>query len=64
MANKLTICGDLSASGTIYGTLNAAAAASVNTGTGTGNTWAGVNAFASVAAGAQYNTGYGYTCVM
>ena len=56
MANKLTICGDLSASGSIYGTL----AGGVNSNCGTANTWSGVDAFNNVAAGAQYNTGYGY----
>ena len=58
MANKLTICGDLSASGNIYGTIPGAN--HVNTGTGTGNTWSGVDAFNSVAGGSGYNTGYGY----
>ena len=56
MANKLTICGDLSASGSIYGTLDGG----VNSNCGTANTWSGSNAFNSVAAGATYNTGYGY----
>ena len=59
MANKLTICGDLSASGTIYGTLNQSVSGNVNSGTGTANTWAGCNAFKSVQSGATYNTGLG-----
>ena len=42
MANKLTINGDLSASGTIYGTLDAAVTGTVGTATGTNNTYAGV----------------------
>ena len=39
MANKLTVTGDISASGTIYGTLDAVASGSVNTSIGTNNTY-------------------------
>ena len=60
MANKLTVCGDLSASGTIYGTLDQVASGSVNTGTGTANTWAGCCAAKGIQAGATYNTAFGY----
>ena len=56
MANKLTICGDLSASGSIYGTLDGG----VNSNCGNRNTWSGSDSFNSIAAGADDNTGYGY----
>ena len=41
MANKLTICGDLSASGSIYGTLDGG----VNSNCGNRNTWSGSDSF-------------------
>ena len=61
MSNKLTICGDLSASGNIYGTIPGAN--HVNTGTGDYNTWSGTGSFGSVLAAANDNTGYGYNVV-
>ena len=58
MANKLTICGDLSASGNIYGTIPGAN--HVNTNCGTNNTWSGSGAFNSIVAGTSQGTAYGY----